>query len=103
MDDSKLGHGGGGATVSTSIEPVVIVSEGAGKTANISGAKAKGVQNVSKSDCQLTEYHAPRADDQEQAELYAAVQESKINLWSKESRTIYCLAPLPSLTLLNDS
>ncbi|KAI0905845.1 putative MFS lactose permease [Ustulina deusta] len=68
MDDSKLGHGGGGATVSTSIEPVVIVSEGAGKTANISGAKAKGVQN---------------------AELYAAVQESKINLWSKESRTIY--------------
>ncbi|KAI0540303.1 putative MFS lactose permease [Xylaria digitata] len=68
MDDSKLSNGGGGATVSASIEPVIVVSEGAGKTANIEGAKAKEVQN---------------------AELYAAIQESEIKLWSKESRTIY--------------
>ncbi|KAI3320185.1 lactose permease [Xylariaceae sp. AK1471] len=53
---------------SAAIEPVVIVNEGSGKTANISGAKEKEVQN---------------------AELYAALQETKINKWSKESRTLY--------------
>ncbi|RWA13939.1 hypothetical protein EKO27_g1149 [Xylaria grammica] len=68
MADSKLRNGDGGATAPTSIEPVIVVSEGAGKTANIEGAKAKEVQN---------------------AELYAAIQESKIKLWSKESRTLY--------------
>lgn len=31
----------------TSIKPVVVVSEGIGKTANIEGAKAKEVHNVS--------------------------------------------------------
>ncbi|KAI1271387.1 putative MFS lactose permease [Xylaria sp. FL0933] len=69
MGQPAVDHvGNGGATISTSIEPVVVVSEGAGKTANIEGAKAKEVHN---------------------AELYAAVKESKINAWSKESRTIY--------------
>ncbi|KAI0408462.1 putative MFS lactose permease [Xylaria palmicola] len=68
MNESKSSEGDGGATITHSIEPVVVVSEGTGKTANISGAKAKGVQN---------------------AELYAALQETKINPWSKESRTLY--------------
>ncbi|KAI1353792.1 putative MFS lactose permease [Xylaria sp. FL0043] len=69
MGQSAIDHvGNGGAKISTSIEPVVVVSEGAGKTANIEGAKAKEVHN---------------------AELYAAVKESKIKPWSKESRTIY--------------
>ncbi|KAI0434177.1 putative MFS lactose permease [Xylaria sp. FL1042] len=69
MGQPTIDHvGNGSATVSTSIEPVVIVSEGSGKTANIEGAKAKEVHN---------------------AELYAAVQESKIKPWSKESRTLY--------------
>ncbi|KAI8628810.1 lactose permease [Xylariaceae sp. FL1651] len=49
-------------------ETAVIVSEGTGKTANISGAKAKEVHN---------------------AELFAALQETKIKPWTKESRTIY--------------
>jgi hypothetical protein len=35
------------ATTATSIEPVIVVSEGLGKTANIEGAKAKEVHNVS--------------------------------------------------------
>ncbi|KAI1310571.1 putative MFS lactose permease [Xylaria venustula] len=69
MGNPTVQHAGGdGATVSTSIEPVVIVSEGVGKTANLSGARAKEVKN---------------------AELYAAIQESKIEPWSKESRTLY--------------
>ena len=47
MADEKLGEIGLGATISTTVEPVV---EGAGKTANIEGAKAKQVQNVSESE-----------------------------------------------------
>lgn len=48
MADEKLGEIGLGATISTTVEPVVV--EGAGKTANIEGAKAKQVQNVSESE-----------------------------------------------------
>ncbi|KAI0390735.1 lactose permease [Xylariaceae sp. FL0594] len=53
---------------STTIDPVVVVGEGTGKTANIEGAQAKEVFN---------------------AELYAALQETKIETWSKESLLLY--------------
>lgn len=66
MGNEKLGDAGIGTT--HSVEPVVVVSEGSGKTANIEGAKAKEVHN---------------------AELFAALQESKIHAWSNESRTLY--------------
>ncbi|KAI1175882.1 putative MFS lactose permease [Nemania sp. FL0916] len=63
MDEVRENKG-----TATSVEQVVVVSEGLGKTANIEGAKAKEVHN---------------------AELFAALQESKIRPWSKESRTMY--------------
>lgn len=48
MGEPKFSDEGGGATViSSSIDPVVVVSEGTGKTANIEGAKAREVHNVS--------------------------------------------------------
>ncbi|KAI1809373.1 lactose permease [Poronia punctata] len=53
---------------SVAVEPIVVVSEGAGKTGNVEGAKAKEVFN---------------------AELYAALQETKIERWSKESLILY--------------
>ncbi|KAI1758124.1 lactose permease [Xylaria castorea] len=71
MGHSRLSDDGGATITGISSidpEPIVVVSEGSGKTANISGAKAKEVHN---------------------AELFAALQETKIKAWSKESRTIY--------------
>ncbi|KAI1268083.1 putative MFS lactose permease [Xylariaceae sp. FL1019] len=57
-----------GIETAPTVTEAIVVSEGTGKTANIEGAKAKQVHN---------------------AELYAALQETKINAWSKESRMIY--------------
>ncbi|KAI0200938.1 putative MFS lactose permease [Astrocystis sublimbata] len=70
MRGSKPNEHGTGATDRSSIEPEtqVVVSEGTGKTANNAGATSKEVHN---------------------AELFAALQESRIKPWSKESRTIY--------------
>lgn len=64
--------GDAGVSTTHTVEPVVVVSEGSGKTANIEGATAKEVHN---------------------AELFAALQESKIETWSKESRILYRTAP----------
>ena len=47
MSDSRQGD----RAAAPSIQPVVVVSEGIGKTANIEGAKAKEVFNVSKHQC----------------------------------------------------
>ncbi|KAI1329436.1 putative MFS lactose permease [Xylariaceae sp. FL0255] len=64
--DEKLGSEHIG--VSQAAVDTVLVSEGTGKTANVAGAKAKEVHN---------------------AELFAAIQETKIDTWSKDSLILY--------------
>ncbi|KXJ97332.1 lactose permease [Microdochium bolleyi] len=68
MAESKQIHNVDAINVHDDLHTRVVVAEGSGKTANQEGAKAKVVHN---------------------AELYAAIQESPIARWSKESRHLY--------------
>lgn len=65
------------------------VIAGYGETAKIEGAKTKEVRNVSELvDCRMAMENVMLTSHQ--AELYAAIEETNIQRWSKTSIHLYC-------------
>jgi hypothetical protein len=95
VEDVKS-HEVGGVTVS---HDAIAVGLGSGSTAEASGAQAKEVRNVSFLSVYVFSFFGMASEwDNElltftivcQAELFAALQETKIKRWSRESLHLYC-------------